>query len=218
MKRLFCFSLLILIFVGDMGLGALRSEAWNVPDGLQSYRVIRVVDGDTIELEKLGKARYIGINTPETKHPSKGVEYFGPEAYEANRRLVAGKRVRIGFDAGKQDRYGRYLVYAYTGSTFVNAYLVEAGYAQVMTVPPNVQYADLFVQLQREARANGRGLWGARPLDSGKSIYWGSVNSNKFHWPSCEWARKIREEHRVVFKTRQEALDKGYTPCKVCKP
>jgi micrococcal nuclease len=60
-----------------------------------------VIDGDTIEVEIAGKAekvRYIGVNTPETKHLTKGVESFGPEVAGANRRLVEGQTVRLEWD------------------------------------------------------------------------------------------------------------------------
>lgn len=128
-------------------------------------QVVGVIDGDTIEVcclaEKREKVRYIGVNTPETKHPTRGVEPLGKEAAEANRKLVAGRNVRLEFDVERRDRYGRLLAYVYLeDGTFVNAWLVHEGYAQAMTVPPNVRYQDLFLRLQREARRAGRGLWG----------------------------------------------------------
>ncbi len=133
-------------------------------DSLLAVKVVRVVDGDTIQVccivWKREKVRYIGINTPETKHPTKGVEYYGQEAAEANRKLVDGKTVRLEFDVQEQDRYGRLLAYVYLEEgTFVNAWLVQHGYAAVMTVPPNVKHQELFLRLQREAREEGRGLW-----------------------------------------------------------
>ncbi len=129
-----------------------------------SVQVVRLIDGDTIQVCCIfgdrEKVRYIGINTPETKHPTKGVEHFGKEASEANRRLVEEKTVRLEFDLQQFDKYGRTLAYVYLeDGTFVNAWLVEHGYAMVMTVPPNVKYQDLFLRLQREAREAGRGLW-----------------------------------------------------------
>jgi len=123
--------------------------------------VVRVVDGDTIHV-KVGdyveKVRYIGMNTPEIHHPTKGEQPGGREAAEMNRRLV-GKRVRLELDVRSRDRYGRLLAYVWVGELMVNAELVRLGYAQVMTVPPNVRHQELFVKLQREAREAGRGLW-----------------------------------------------------------
>ncbi len=129
-----------------------------------AVKVVRVVDGDTIQVCCIGwkreKVRYIGVNTPETKHPTRGVEYFGKEASEANRKLVEGKTVRLEFDVQQLDKYGRTLAYVYLeDGTFLNAWLVENGYAMVMTVPPNVKHQELFLKLQREAREAGRGLW-----------------------------------------------------------
>src|SRR5438552_16349994 len=100
------------------------------------------------------------MNTPEVHHPTRGEEPGGREATEANRRLVAGKRVRLETDVQARDRYGRLLAYVWVGDVMVNAELVRLGYAQVMTVPPNVRYQQLFLKLQREAREAGRGLWG----------------------------------------------------------
>lgn len=124
------------------------------------YKVARVVDGDTIQLDNGEKVRYIGVDTPETKHPRKPVEYFGKEASAKNKNLVGGKKVRLEFDVQKRDRYRRLLAYVYLDDgTFVNAELVSLGYAKVWTIPPNVRYQELFIQLQREAQKAKRGLW-----------------------------------------------------------
>jgi micrococcal nuclease len=124
--------------------------------------VVHVVDGDTIHVrlgDRLEKVRYIGVNTPEIHHPSRGEEPGGRAAHAVNRRLVAGKRVRLELDVQARDRYGRLLAYVWVGGTMINAELVRLGYAQVMTVPPNVRHQALFVKLQRDAREAGRGLW-----------------------------------------------------------
>ena len=128
-------------------------------------QVVWVIDGDTIRVWNVFgdrvTVRYIGIDTPETKHSTKEVERYGKEASEANRKLVDGKTVRLEFDVQQVNRYKRLLAYVYLeDGTFVNAWLVENGYAAVMTVPPNVKHQDLFLKLQREAREKGRGLWG----------------------------------------------------------
>ena len=107
--------------------------------------VTKVTDGDTIKLSDGTKVRYIGIGTPETKHPKKPVQFFGKEASEANKKLVEGKKVRLEYDVQKTDKYKRTLAYVYLeDGTFVNAWLVENGYARVSTYPPNVNRAGHF--------------------------------------------------------------------------
>ena len=142
-------------------LGAVPAVA-EVPVALDGV-VVRVVDGDTVHVrlgDRVEKVRYIGVNTPEIHHPRKGEQPGGPEAHAVNRRLIDGKRVRLELDVQSRDRYGRLLAYVWVGETMTNAELVRLGYAQVMTVPPNVRHQALFLKLQRDARQTGRGLWG----------------------------------------------------------
>ena len=129
------------------------------------YPVTKVVDGDTFWVEdgspKGLKVRLIGVDTPETVHPRKPVEYFGREASDFVKQLLTNNKVRLEYDVEKTDRYGRLLAYVYLpDGTFLNAHLIRHGYGQVMTVPPNVKYADQFVKLQRKARRKNAGLWG----------------------------------------------------------
>ena len=77
----------------------------------------------------------------------------------ATERLVGGREVRLETDAEERDRYGRLLAYVYAGDVLVNAALVREGYAQPLTVPPNVRFEDRFARLARDARRAGRGLW-----------------------------------------------------------
>lgn len=129
---------------------------------LQQAQVVRVIDGDTIEVSidgKTYKVRYIGINTPEVG------EWMGSEATAKNKELVGGKVVGLEKDVSETDRYGRLLRYVWVGDLMVNAELVRLGCAQVSTYPPDVKYTDLFLQLQREAREAGR-MCGLTPMPS----------------------------------------------------
>lgn len=122
-------------------------------------RVSRVVDGDTIELENGSKIRYIGVDTPESVDPRRGVECFGKEASEKNRALVEGKAVRLESDVSDTDKYDRLLRYVFVGDLFVNEYLVREGYARASSYPPDVKHQTLFLEAEREAREMKRGLW-----------------------------------------------------------
>ena len=119
--------------------------------------VQRVVDGDTIVLAGGERVRYLGIDTPEVT----GVpELFGPEATEANRRLVEGRRVRLERDVTDRDRFDRLLRYVYVDGVMVNAELLREGFAKVLVYPPDSRYAQCLAALEEEAREAGRGLWG----------------------------------------------------------
>jgi len=134
------------------------------PSALEQALVLRVVDGDTIEVllggEEL-RVRYIGIDTPETVDPRRPVGCFGKEASARNRELVEGKAVALEKDVSETDRFGRLLRYVWLQDRMVNARLVEEGYATASTFPPDVRYAERFAALQAEAQEAGRGLWGA---------------------------------------------------------
>jgi endonuclease YncB( thermonuclease family) len=126
----------------------------------QHFKVAYAVDGDTVKLTTGETLRYIGIDTPETKHPRKPVEPFGKEASAVNEKLVSGKEILVEFNVTKRDKYGRLLGYVFLeDGTFVNAELVKKGYAKVITYPPNVKYAEFFRKLQAEAIKHKRGLW-----------------------------------------------------------
>lgn len=129
------------------------------------YRVVRVIDGDTFSIRLphgIDTVRLIGIDTPETVHPSKPVECFGAEASSFARELLSGERVRLEFDEsqGTRDKYGRLLAYAYLpDGTFVNYELIARGYAYEYTYELPYRYRETFREAERAARAQTRGLW-----------------------------------------------------------
>ena len=140
---------------GDIGRGA-RLAA----------RVARVVDGDTVRVSlghRSETVRYIGVDTPETRRPGTPIECFGRAATAYNRRLVDGQAVVLRTDAEPRDRYGRLLAYVYRrrDGLFVNAALVRAGFATILTIPPNVTHAAELRRLESQARRSGAGLWSA---------------------------------------------------------
>jgi micrococcal nuclease len=153
---------------------AAASPFGSVPFGqTEQARVVRIVDGDTIVVDRgrgNEKLRYIGMDTPETVEPNSPVEWTGPQASKANAALVAGKTVTLEKDVSEVDRYRRLLRDVWvrdpgrpSGWLFVNLELVERGYAQVTTFPPDVRYVDLLLAAQGRARDAGRGLWGPQP-------------------------------------------------------
>ena len=133
--------------------------------------VEHVVDGDTIDVIIDGveeRVRLIGIDTPEVAHdasgdrPAQAGECFGRQAQEfATSLLTVGTQVRIERDVVARDDYGRLLGYVYRASDgiFVNYEMVRQGYAQPLTIPPNVVHSELMVDAARRAEAGDAGLW-----------------------------------------------------------
>jgi len=120
-------------------------------------RVVRVIDGDTIEIAGGAHVRYIGIDTPET-YPE--TELYGPEAKTKNIELVEGKLVTLEKDVSDTDRYGRLLRYVYVDGVFVNGELVRLGHAEAVSYPPDTRYQWQLEQLEEEAKAAKLGIWG----------------------------------------------------------
>lgn len=132
----------------------------NVNSQEEQIKVIRVIDGDTIEIEGGQKVRYIGIDSPETVDPRRPVGCFGKEASLENKKLVEGKNIILEKDISETDKYGRLLRYVYLpNGVFVNDYLVRNGFAKVVTYPPDVKFVDQFLEAQRQASEQKRGLW-----------------------------------------------------------
>ena len=154
-----------------VALAALRWWHWQShPSGPESlpestYLVERVVDGDTLLLANRARVRLVGADTPETVQPNHPVEPFGPQATEFTRRFVArGKgRVRLQFDRERVDKYDRFLAYVWVDDRMLNEELIRAGLA---TAETRFRYSSTmktrFRRAEEEARAAGRGIWGAR--------------------------------------------------------
>ena len=156
----------------DQAITLLRGEPAPLPvdaDGqaifdfpVQVVQVERVVDGDTIVVVGGERVRYIGMDTPEMGTDPR--ECYAEQATAKNVELVAGQAVALRMDVSERDRYKRLLRYVYLlDGTFINAALVQQGYATAATFPPDVLFSTYFATLEREARQAGVGLWGACP-------------------------------------------------------
>ncbi len=122
--------------------------------------VKRVIDGDTFVLDSDERVRLIGIDTPETVHPRKEIQLFGPEASEFTKNAIEGKEVKLEFDVDLYDRYNRLLAYVYYDDVFLNEELLLNGLAVVSTYPPNVKYVDQFLSAQNQSKNSKIGIWG----------------------------------------------------------
>lgn len=125
-------------------------------------KVIEVIDGDTIKVMIDGKeetVRFLLVDTPETKHPQKGTQPFGPEAANFTSSMLKGKIIEMEKDITERDKYGRLLMYVYVDGKSVQEELLRKGLARVAVYPPDVKYVDRYKQIQEEARKQGIGIW-----------------------------------------------------------
>ncbi len=162
----FIFSIFIFLCLSGCGQGPFSSSG-------SQYLVRKVIDGDTVELNNGMRARYLGVDTPEIRYRKDNKWVYAPDLYaeeakEFNRKLVEGRVVRLEFDVTRQDKYKRSLVYCFAGDIFINAKLLEEGYALLYASSPNVKYMELFISAQNKARRESRGLWATVPVISVK--------------------------------------------------
>lgn len=200
-------------------------------DAAQQATVERVIDGDTIVIKlstgQIEKVRLIGIDTPETVHPSKPVEYFGREASAYTKNNLLGKQIRLEYDWQKRDKYGRLLAYVFVGGKLFNNQIIRDGYAHAyLKYPFRQDYQQMFLASERFARNNHLGLWGntshiispTTPADNPAGKFIGNKSSRKFHKPECRYAQKIKPKNKILFTSPDDAKKQGYIPCKICKP
>lgn len=214
---------------------------------LVPVKVIRIIDGDTfkgvIESDTL-TVRLIGVDCPESRKNTKA--YNDAEKSENNvetivamgkiakeftkEHLKENETVYLEFGVGGNDKYGRILAYVWLNDTLMlNKFLLSEGYAQMMTIPPNVDYQEEFLEAYRSARENEKGLWSPililpvkqQAEDKEKIIpkfYIGNKQSEIFHNPDCISAKSMSDENKVTFNSKEETLKAGFRPCKRCDP
>ena len=135
------------------------------------FRVVKVRDGDTIELDNGMVIRYLYVDTPETVKVGTSVQCFGPEASQFNKDYVYDKVVRVVKDKGDTDQYGRQLRMVFIEGKdsrdpkqSVNAELIKLGFAKAKFYSPNTKYKNEITALEQEAKDKKLGLWSACEL------------------------------------------------------
>ena len=135
--------------------------------------VARVIDGDTAVIRVNGedrRVRFLGVDTPETVHPTKGVQPYGKEASNLTKESLTGRNVWLEYDKNPTDRYNRHLAYIWLSKptqinnetirrNMYNAILLAGGYAKVMIIKPNNRYEKLFKEIESEAKKSKLGMW-----------------------------------------------------------
>jgi micrococcal nuclease len=227
--------LLILLFLSACSFSTSNNE---IPENTIPATVDRVVDGDTLKVtleEREETIRLLLVDTPETKHPSKPVQPFGPEASDFAKNQLEGKKVGIEIDVSERDKYGRLLAYVWIGDQMFNEMLLEEGLARVAYIyQPNVKYVDHFQKIQRQAQEEGKGIWSIEdyvqdegfdeepetndsPTEEKSSSdgcqIKGNINSKGekiYHVPEGSYYEMTKAEE--MFCTKNEAEEAGFRP------
>ncbi|MGE7764291.1 thermonuclease family protein [Peribacillus sp. NPDC096540] len=202
--------------------------------------IVKVVDGDTVKIKMSNgneeTVRLLLIDTPETVHPSKPVQPFGPEASKFTKELMpAGSEVEVETGIGERDKYGRLLAYFYVDGKMVNKLLLEKGLARVAYVyAPNTKYIDELEEIQKKAQKEEIGIWSienyatskgfdnsktdvvtekknAKNSSCSKPEIKGNINSKGdkiYHIPTGQYYEITKPEE--LFCTEQDALNAGF--------
>lgn len=151
--------------VAAMGVASMAGRWIGAEPAPRSATVVDVIDGDTLVVAfadgRRATVRVLGVDTPETKHPTVGVECFGPEAYSFTRAWLFGAAVTLEFDREILDKYGRLLAHVWHRGRSLGDVLLDRGLAEWFVLPPNGRHARRQLLTELDARANGRGLWGS---------------------------------------------------------
>jgi micrococcal nuclease len=126
------------------------------------YKVTKITDGDTFDVEINGKTetiRMLLVDTPETVHPNKPVQPFGKEASTFTTQLLNGKSVKLEADKEDKDQYGRLLRYVYIDGKSVQELLLEKGFARVSIYQPNTKYVAKYQQIETGAKNKKIAIW-----------------------------------------------------------
>ena len=177
------------------------------------FRVIRVLDGDTVELLGGDRLRLLAIDTPERGEP------LYREAVRFLDSLSVGRTADIKFVTRRRDRYGRLLGYLYIDSLFINKAILENGLGYLYLFKDNdLSSPEIRELLEAQRRALGEkvGLWSIARTP--ENYYVASRQSLRFHRPGCPSVADTRPDNRQEFASREEALGTGLSPCRNCKP
>ncbi|MEE8576648.1 MAG: thermonuclease family protein [candidate division Zixibacteria bacterium] len=177
------------------------------------FTVVAIIDGDTVELTGGDRLRLLCIDTPEEGEP------YYEEAKSFLVQTVLGKQARIEFAAVRRDRYGRLLGYLYIDSLLINEEIVERGLGNVYlfrdTDMGRIETLRI-LQAQRQAMSERLGIWSVEREP--EAYYVAGNDSYRFHRPGCRSAANFQEGKFRRFKTRDEAMSRGLSPCRNCRP
>jgi endonuclease YncB( thermonuclease family) len=179
----------------------------------ERFRVVRVIDGDTVELLGGDKLRLLAVDTPERGEP------LYDEAVEFLKRHALDRVGEITYGAQRRDRYGRMLGYLLIDTIHINRAILDSGFGCLYLFKDNeLESAEVAAMLAAQGRAIDarRGIWGIE--HEPEPEYVATAGSFRFHRPGCRSVAERKPGRFRTFATREEALKEGLSPCRNCKP
>lgn len=177
------------------------------------FQIVRVLDGDTVELRGGDRLRLLAVDTPEKNDP------YYKEAKEFLEKLVLNQQAKIEYSNKRRDRYGRLLGYLYIDTLFINKVIVANGLGYLYLFKDNdlsSNEVQSMLVAQKNAIDRKINLWSVEHTP--EKFYLSSPHSFRFHRPSCGSINENNYEKYVKYTDRTEALLKGLSPCRNCKP
>ena len=177
------------------------------------FIVVKVIDGDSVELQGGDRLRLLAVDTPE-----KGEPLFD-EARQFLADLALGKAARIEFAGKRRDKYGRLLGYLYIESLFVNRAILRQGLGYLYLFKDTDMgqpETEILLTAQRRGMAAGVGLWGINR--AAEDQYINTTGSFRFHRPGCRYTERMKLDRVNRFAFRNDALYEGLSPCRTCRP
>ncbi len=170
-----------------------------------------VPDGDTLILKSGKILRYIGIDSPEINYKKGKPQPFSFEAKNFNKSLVKGNKLKIIYGDVQKDHFGRYLSYVYLGNDqMVNKLILKEGLGWCYYHKDNSRFFHIFLDLQRDAIKNNKGLWKVIKKKNVKVL--ANKKSMRFHSFDCDYARhKNMKPLKII-----NAFYEGYAPSRRC--
>ena len=211
-KRIIQTAIILLVIVIVVGV-RLVEEIGQEPSLADRFVVVKVIDGDTVELAGGDRLRLLAVDTPEEG------ELFHDEATDFLRSLVLGQSVTIEFASRRRDRYGRLLGFVFEDTLFVNKAILDNGLGYLYLFEDddlNRPEIERMLQAQRAALTTGVGIWSLERVP--EDYYINIDGSLRFHRPGCRSVSRVKPGEYRRFSTREEALMLGLSPCRNCRP
>ncbi|MDF1544470.1 MAG: thermonuclease family protein [bacterium] len=177
------------------------------------FEIVRVSDGDSMELRGGDRLRLLAVDTPEKREP------LYQEATNFTSDLTLNKIGRLVYAGARRDKYGRLLAFLYIDSVLINEQILRNGLGYLYLFKdtdldrPEVR---LMLQAQREAIDSKIGLWAIERAP--EPYYVAAAGAFRLHRPGCRSIRKLAPHNSRIFDTREEGLRTGLSPCRNCKP